>query len=54
MPSAAFADLHKPPVLPRLSWNVVLAAILALAFYLHSVFWWTEPRDMPLFQGPSV
>lgn len=51
MPSAAFADLHKP-VLPRLSWNVVLAAILALAFYLHSVFWWTEPRDMPLFQGP--
>lgn len=34
------------------SWRVQLAAIASLALYLHSVLWWTEPRDMPLFQRP--
>jgi Gpi18-like mannosyltransferase len=39
----------KPPIL---TWNVAAAAILTLAVYLHSLCWWTEPRDMTLFQGP--
>ena len=26
--------------------------IASLAIYFHSLMWWTEPRDMPLFQGP--
>lgn len=37
---------------PAVSWSVVAAAIVALAVYLHSLCWWTEPRDMSLFQGP--
>ena len=35
-----------------ISWPVQLAAIACLAVYLHSLMWWTEPRDMPLFQRP--
>ena len=35
-----------------LSWRVWLAAVASLAIYLHSFFWWTEPRDMSLFQRP--
>jgi Gpi18-like mannosyltransferase len=35
-----------------LSWRVWLAAVASLALYLHSYFWWTEPRDMSLFQRP--
>lgn len=35
-----------------ISWPVQLAAIGALAIYLHSLMWWTEPRDMALFQRP--
>ena len=35
-----------------LTWRVQVAAIAALSLYLHSIFWWTEPRDMALFQRP--
>jgi hypothetical protein len=35
-----------------LSWRVQLAAIVSLSVYLHSLMWWTEPRDMSLFLGP--
>ena len=35
-----------------ISWPVQLAAIVSLSIYMHSVLWWTEPRDMPLFQRP--
>jgi Gpi18-like mannosyltransferase len=35
-----------------ISWPVQLAAIVSLSLYMHSVLWWTEPRDMPLFQRP--
>ena len=31
---------------------VQFAAIGSLALYLHSLFWWTEPRDMGLFLKP--
>ena len=34
------------------SWPIQLAAIASLSIYLHSLMWWTEPRDMPLFQRP--
>lgn len=34
------------------SWPIQLAAIAALAIYLHSLMWWTEPRDMSLFLRP--
>ena len=37
---------------PILSWPVQLAAIVSLSIYLHSLLWWTEPRDMSLFQRP--
>lgn len=44
------------PALPvqkiSISWPIQLAAIGSLALYLHSLMWWTEPRDMPLFQRP--
>lgn len=46
---------YAPAVRParfELSWPVQLAAIGALAVYLHSLMWWTEPRDMALFQRP--
>ena len=53
MRSPALANPAVPePQGARLSWNVALTAILALSLYLHSLCWWTEPRDMPLFQGP--
>ena len=42
---------HRPPS-SSISWPVALAAIGALALYLHSVFWWTEPRDLSLFLKP--
>jgi Gpi18-like mannosyltransferase len=32
--------------------RVQFAALLALAFYAHSLLWWTEPRDMSLFLLP--
>ena len=35
-----------------LSWPVQLAAIVSLSVYLHSLLWWTEPRDMSIFQRP--
>ena len=35
-----------------LSWPVQLAALFSLSVYLHSLMWWTEPRDMSLFQRP--
>jgi Gpi18-like mannosyltransferase len=35
-----------------ISWPVALAAICGLALYFHSVFWWTEPRDLSLFLRP--
>jgi Gpi18-like mannosyltransferase len=38
--------------LVTLSWPTQLAAIVSLALYLHSRMWWTEPRDMALFQRP--
>jgi Gpi18-like mannosyltransferase len=31
---------------------VAVAAIASLGLYLHSIFWWTEPRDMGLFLQP--
>lgn len=34
------------------SQEVQFAAIGSLALYLHSLFWWTEPRDMGLFLQP--
>lgn len=39
---------------PRLtlSWPVKLAAVASLSLYLHSLLWWTEPRDMSIFQRP--
>jgi Gpi18-like mannosyltransferase len=46
-------QIHGPrPALFGLSWPVLLAAIGTLAVYLHSLMWWTEPRDMALFQRP--
>lgn len=36
----------------RISWPLQLGAIVALALYAHSLMWWTEPRDMNLFQRP--
>ena len=42
---------HRPPS-SLISWPVAFAAIGALALYLHSVFWWTEPRDLSLFLKP--
>jgi Gpi18-like mannosyltransferase len=47
--AATASSEPRPPIVP---WNVVAAAIVALAVYLHSLCWWTEPRDMTLFQGP--
>jgi Gpi18-like mannosyltransferase len=46
------ATASSEPRPPIVSWSVVAAAIVALAIYLHSLCWWTEPRDMTLFQGP--
>ena len=48
----ASAAAHRQPARNLLSWPVCLAAIGSLALYLHSIFWWTEPRDMSLFQRP--
>jgi len=46
-------EVHRAQPAPfRLSWPVQLAGIAALAVYLHSLMWWTEPRDMALFQRP--
>jgi Gpi18-like mannosyltransferase len=36
----------------EISWPVQFTAIASLAIYLHSLMWWTEPRDMALFQRP--
>jgi Gpi18-like mannosyltransferase len=46
------ATLPSPKKAAQLSWPVQLTAIVALSFYLHSVCWWTEPRDLSLFLGP--
>ena len=41
---------RRSPITP--SWPIQLGVIASLAIYFHSLMWWTEPRDMPLFQGP--
>lgn len=41
-----------PPDPLKISWPVQLAAIASLSFYLHSVMWWTEPRDIAGFLRP--
>ena len=48
----AQAAERSAPARPILSWPVQLAAIVSLSIYLHSLLWWTEPRDMSLFQRP--
>jgi Gpi18-like mannosyltransferase len=47
-----FAPAKTEPMKSVVSWPVQLAAIIALAIYLHSVFWWTEPYDMTTFLRP--
>jgi Gpi18-like mannosyltransferase len=49
-----FTEIAPPSQTGRfsISWPVQLATILSLSVYLHSLMWWTEPRDMPLFQRP--
>jgi Gpi18-like mannosyltransferase len=47
-----FAPAETKPIKSVVSWPVQLAAIIALAIYLHSVFWWTEPYDMITFLRP--
>ncbi len=46
-----FAPAETKPM-SVVSWPVQLAAIISLAIYLHSVFWWTEPYDMVTFLRP--
>lgn len=48
---AQAAVRQRPPRL-TLSWPLQLAAIASLSLYMHSILWWTEPRDMSLFQQP--
>ena len=48
----AQAAQRPAPARRIISWPVQLAAILSLSIYLHSLMWWTEPRDMSLFQRP--
>lgn len=48
--------IAQPPV-PELrqlvrSWPLQCAAIASFALYLHSLFWWTEPRDLQVFLNP--
>lgn len=38
--------------LPAISWPLQLALIASAAFYLHGLFWWTEPQDMRIFLRP--
>jgi Gpi18-like mannosyltransferase len=44
--------VDEQPPQSLISWPVALAAICGLALYFHSVFWWTEPRDLSLFLRP--
>src|SRR5947209_11743455 len=48
--TAIDAESAPKPSLP--SWQVQICAIFALAVWAHSLLWWTEPRDMSLFQRP--
>ena len=48
----AHAAMHPQQRRIVISWPVQLASIGALTLYLHSLLWWTEPRDMGLFLRP--
>ena len=49
--SGPAAAEHEAATFP-VGWPVCAGAITALALYLHSLMWWTEPFDMARFQRP--
>lgn len=40
------------PTMKPLPWGLQFAAIVAVAFYLHGICWWTVPPDMKLYLFP--
>ena len=45
------AETVQPATKP-LPWGLQLSAIVAVAFYLHAICWWTVPPDMKLYLFP--